>query len=624
MATLLGGRYEVGEVIGRGGMADVHAGFDTRLSRQVAVKILRSDLARDPNFLTRFKREAQSAAGLNHPNIVAIFDSGEEVSFEPNGSRVSVQYIVMEVVEGRTLRDRLTEDGPLPPERAARITEAVLAALAYSHRMGIVHRDIKPANVMVSADGDVKVMDFGIARAVADTAATMTQTQSVLGTAQYLSPEQAQGLNVDARSDIYSAGCLLYELLAGRPPFVGESPVAMAYQHVGEVPQPPSTFATDLPPAYDAVVLHALVKDRDGRYQSAVEFRDDLAAARQGRRLSAAAAGTAAVAPSGQPTEAVTTPAGGAPVPEPADLPEVPGARGDTASLPPVRRDPSAEPPRRHRGRNVALVLATLAALALIFLLGTYYLQREPDVRQVSVPSVVNLDVEEARSLLTAQGLTPQVNPVTNAVVPKDTVTDQQPEADTVVNVGSVVQINVSAGPGQAAVPPVVGQAQADAERALTLAGFTSEPLVVTVDDPSQGKGAVVSTEPVTGVVVPLDTPITLRVASGRVKVPDVVGKDDSVALVTLDALGLTVAREQVEDGGHLEGTVLSQSIPADSVVDVGTQIVLQVATQPAPTPTTATVTTTVVVTPTPTASSTRTGPATTTPPAATTTTTSR
>ena len=281
MTRLLGGRYELGDVIGRGGMADVHSGYDTRLSRPVAIKLLRPDLARDGNFLVRFRREAQAAAQLNHPSIVAIFDSGDDEGLDPHGNPIRVPYIVMEIVRGRTLRERLNEAGHLPPAEAARITEGVLGALAYSHSMGIVHRDIKPGNVMLSPTGEVKVMDFGIARAIADTAATMTQTSAVIGTAQYLSPEQAQGMPVDARSDLYSTGCMLFELLTGRTPFVADTAVAIAYQHVGQEPVAPSTLQPDVPPAFDAITLHAMVKDRDGRYQDATEFRADRAPRRR-------------------------------------------------------------------------------------------------------------------------------------------------------------------------------------------------------------------------------------------------------------------------------------------------------------------------------------------------------
>ncbi|MGB5934513.1 MAG: protein kinase, partial [Ornithinimicrobium sp.] len=266
-------------------MAEVHVGHDLRLGRSVAIKILRNDLARDTSFLARFRREAQSAAGLNHPAIVAVYDSGEQEVKESGGAPMQVPYIVMERVEGRTLREVLNDETVLDPDEAARVTASVLSGLDYAHEKGIVHRDIKPANVMISRGGAVKVMDFGIARALADTAATMTQTQAVLGTARYLSPEQAQGNPVDARSDLYSAGCLLFELLCGRTPFQGD-PVALVYQHISDPPKRPSTYQSDVPEPFDAIALHALAKTPQTRYQSASAFRDDLTAARAGRPIS--------------------------------------------------------------------------------------------------------------------------------------------------------------------------------------------------------------------------------------------------------------------------------------------------------------------------------------------------
>ncbi|HYY11758.1 MAG TPA: Stk1 family PASTA domain-containing Ser/Thr kinase, partial [Kineosporiaceae bacterium] len=293
---VLGNRYEVGDLLGRGGMAEVHIGRDTRLGRVVAIKLLRTDLARDATFQARFKREAQSAAALNHPAIVAVYDTGEEQVVEAGGAVVSLPYIVMEYVEGHTLRELMHDGQPLEVGAALDVTARVLSALEYSHRAGIVHRDIKPANVMMTTNGDVKVMDFGIARAMSDASSTMTQTQAVIGTAQYLSPEQARGETVDARSDLYSGGCLLYELLTGRPPFVADSPVAVAYQHVREEPQPPSVFTPAVPPAVDRIVLHALAKDRETRYQTAAEFRADIEAALAGRPVSVYAAGAGAAA----------------------------------------------------------------------------------------------------------------------------------------------------------------------------------------------------------------------------------------------------------------------------------------------------------------------------------------
>src|SRR5271166_2229953 len=280
---LLGDRYELEGVVGRGGMAEVYRARDIRLDRIVAIKTLRADLARDQTFQARFRREAQSAASLNNPSIVAVYDTGEDMS-----TGVPVPYIVMEYVDGRTVRDLLIEGHRLLPQRALEIISGVLRALEYSHQAGIVHRDIKPGNVMVTRNGDIKVMDFGIARAMSDTQATMTQTAQVIGTAQYLSPEQARGERVDSRSDLYSTGCLLYELLTGRPPFTGDSPVAIAYQHVRENPVPPSRVDPDVPAWADAIVLKAMAKGPADRYQTAGDMRADLQRAASGMLVAAA------------------------------------------------------------------------------------------------------------------------------------------------------------------------------------------------------------------------------------------------------------------------------------------------------------------------------------------------
>src|SRR3954447_1465691 len=266
------GRYELGELIGYGGMAEVHLGRDLRLNRDVAIKVLRADLARDPSFLNRFRREAHSAAGLNHPSIVSVYDTGEDAG--PDGT--PQPFIVMEYVHGRTLRDIVKSEGRLPVRRAMEIVAEVCSALDFSHRNGIIHRDVKPANVMITPQGAVKVMDFGIARAVADNAATVTQTANVIGTAQYLSPEQARGESVDARSDVYSTGCLLYELITGVPPFQGDSPVAVAYQHVRENPVVPSARNPELPRVLDSIVMKSLAKNQQNRYQSTGEMEEDL------------------------------------------------------------------------------------------------------------------------------------------------------------------------------------------------------------------------------------------------------------------------------------------------------------------------------------------------------------
>ena len=294
---VLSGRYELGELIGRGGMADVFRGVDTRLGRTVAVKLLRPDLARDPQFQARFKREAQAVAALNHPSIVAVFDTGDHAVPGDHDDSVRVPYIVMEFVSGKTIRDMMRAKD-VTIDQAIDFTLGVLSALDYSHKAGIVHRDIKPANVMFCPDSNsVKVMDFGIARAMADSSATMTQTQAVVGTAQYLSPEQARGEAVDARSDLYSAGCLLYEMLTGRPPFIGDSPVSVAYQHVREIPEPASSLNPEVSAALDSVLMKALQKNRADRFQDAAAFRRALRAARSGVPVTAPSASEAPTDP---------------------------------------------------------------------------------------------------------------------------------------------------------------------------------------------------------------------------------------------------------------------------------------------------------------------------------------
>jgi serine/threonine-protein kinase len=600
---LLGGRYQVGELIGRGGMAEVHAGHDTRLGRTVAIKMLRSDLARDPAFLTRFRREAQSAAGLNHPSIVAVYDSGEDEDTDSHGGKVSLPYIVMEYVEGRTLREILNDVSVMEPNEAARVTEGVLDALSYSHRMGIVHRDIKPANVMLTPAGAVKVMDFGIARAIADTAATMTQTQSVIGTAQYLSPEQAQGNQVDARSDLYSAGCLLYELLTGRTPFVGDSPVSIAYQHVGQVPQAPSIYQPGLSADMDAVVLHSLVKDRDARYQDATSFRSDLSAARSGRPISSAARGTAAgvalgaAGLAGDPTMAMAMAQS-----DPTQIVGTQGGQHNTASLPAIGSDPSEEPPKRHRATYILLAVAVVAALVLVVLAGKAMFGGDTAVSTRPVPSVVNFTQEQAVAKLQSAGFVPTVSTATSDSVEKGKVISQNPAAGEQKPAKSTVTITVSGGPGDVPVPDVTGYTVDSAQAAIKTVGLTVGQ-VESVDDPTVPKGKVIETVPKAGTSVAAGSAVVLKVSSGKVKVPDVVGAARADAQQTLTDAKLKYTT-QFADSTKPEGTVLSQT-HAGETVDVDTEIVLTVAqkaqTTPPPTAPPTAPPTTVPPTPTPT-----------------------
>ena len=585
---LLGGRYEVGELLGRGGMAEVHLGHDARLSRPVAIKLLRSDLARDTSFLNRFRREAQSAAGLNHASIVAVYDSGEDRLTESGGATVPVPYIVMEYVEGQTLRELLNDRTRLEPDEAARITEGVLDALAYSHRMGIIHRDIKPANVMIGAGGDIKVMDFGIARAVADANATMTQTQSVIGTAQYLSPEQAQGHHVDARSDLYSAGCLLFELLTGRPPFQADSPVAIAYQHVGQPPPRPSSMNPAVSPALDAVILHALAKDREARYQDATAFRVDLQAARLDRPISDAARGTAATAPEatvalgaiGAAAAATTVLPSGAT--RPTAGPRGAG-HGNTATLPAIGHDPDDEPGRRRSLAYVLLVLAVVGAAVLLGLAGKSLLDRPPQTpAQVSIPSVVDKPVETAEAEIRAVGLVPESTQVAST---KEVghVVEQSPGGGEMAARNSRVQLSVSAGPDTVDVPELKDFSQDEATAALDNLNLRVGS-VKAVDDSGLDKGQVVDTSPGAGESVAVGSEVNLTVSSGKITTPDVVGKSRSEAAQILGDLGFRIKTEYVESS-ETEDSVTKQSLKKGQKVDDGTQIVITVAQPPRPDP---------------------------------------
>jgi serine/threonine-protein kinase len=586
---VLGGRYEVGELIGRGGMADVHLGHDTRLGRQVAIKMLRSDLARDANFLMRFRREAQSAAGLNHPAIVAIFDSGEDDSVVegPNGTRTTLPYIVMEYVDGETLRQQLTDQQQLQPAEAIRVTEGILDALAYSHRMGIVHRDIKPANVMITTGGHVKVMDFGIARAIADTAATMTQTQSVVGTAQYLSPEQAQGQTVDERSDLYSTGCLLFELLAGRPPFTGDSAVAIAYQHVGELPQPPSVFNDAVAGDLDAVTLHALAKDREARYQNATAFRDDLENVRLGRRISAAALGTAAaVGAAATQTLPQAYAAPGTPTAVQTPVTSRSERYANTAGLPAVGHDEQDADDRK--GGTGKAVLITGLVIALLALVGwggvKWFGNQTPDVTLVSVPTIEGMKEDVAARTLATNNLRGEKSTAASTTVTEGDVISQDPKSGTRIAELSVVKYVVSTGPDNLTVPDVTGFNKDDARAELEKQGFVVSGFQEE-NTPDQDKNKVTKTEPAAQAVVPKGSKIKIFYATGNVKVPDnLVGKDWALAAVALQNAGLNPVKQTVDSDKNPD-EVLSVERSGD-VVKLGTDITVKVARTPSQTAT--------------------------------------
>jgi len=555
---LLGGRYELDGVVGRGGMAEVFRARDIRLDRIVAVKTLRDDLARDQTFQARFRREAQSAASLNHPSIVAVYDTGEDMV-----GHTPVPYIVMEYVDGRTLRDLLRDDRRLLPERAMEITDGVLRALDYSHRNGIVHRDIKPGNVMLTRSGDVKVMDFGIARAVSDAQATMTQTAQVIGTAQYLSPEQARGERVDARSDLYSTGCLLYELLTGRPPFTGDSPVAIAYQHVRENPVPPSGLDPEIPPWADSIVLKAMAKDPGDRYQSAGEMGNDIQRALQGMPV---AAPTRLDAYQGNRRMGATATQ----------------AAGATSSIPPYDYGPEDGPPGREGRRKWPWVVAALAAVALIagLIWGLSYVSGNGS--SYAVPDVVGLPVATAQKDIANAHLISEVLRRSSSSVAKGDVISTSPPNGTTVAKNSLVKLFVSTGPGIVTVPDVVGEPAAQATSALEARGFTVNQ--ASAPNSTAQAGTVARTNPPAHARVPAGSPVTIYVSGGAIQVPSVVGDPVATAQQILSGDGFHVVTKTVAGpGGSTPGDVFSQT-PSSGVLPSGGTVTIYVAAQPPPT----------------------------------------
>ncbi|MGV9297173.1 Stk1 family PASTA domain-containing Ser/Thr kinase [Amycolatopsis sp. NPDC003676] len=534
---LLSNRYELGDTLGYGGMSEVHHGHDVRLGREVAIKVLRADLARDPQFQERFRREAQNAAALNHPAIVAVYDTGEA-----NTDVGPLPYIVMEYVEGRTLRDIVKTEGPLSQKRAMEVMADVCAALDFSHRHGIVHRDVKPANVMITKNGAVKVMDFGIARAMHDGQSAMTQTAAVIGTAQYLSPEQARGESVDARSDVYAAGCVLYELITGEPPFTGDSPVAVAYQHVREDPNPPSSVNPAVSPELDAVVLKALAKGPANRYQSAAEMRSDLVRTLSGQRPSAPM-----VMSDDERTQVMN-----------ADRRQ-PQAYDEYADEP--EEDPRAKRRRRIIFGVIAALLVAGVVLLIFWLSGSF--RAKPENAQI--PPVVNTPVQTAKSQLQQAGFS-SFGPTKYVVCGPEasnpggqTCTEDQidkviaidPQVGASVPTTTTITLTVGQKPGSATVPDLQGKSPDDAKAALEqaklkLGNTTSKP----VDNPND-VGKVVSQNPTANSSATEGTPVDIVVGSGlsQKKVPNTVGQDYATAKQTIENAGFQVQRsDQASD----------------------------------------------------------------------------
>jgi serine/threonine-protein kinase len=564
---LLGGRYELDGVVGRGGMAEVYRARDIRLDRIVAIKTLRADLARDQIFQARFRREAQSAASLNHPSIVAVYDTGEDMA-----TGMPIPYIVMEYVDGRTVRDLLQEGHRLLPERSLEIIDGVLRALDYSHQAGIVHRDIKPGNVMVTRNGDVKVMDFGIARAMSDAQATMTQTAQVIGTAQYLSPEQARGERVDSRSDLYSTGCLLYELLTGRPPFTGDSPVAIAYQHVRENPVPPSRVDPDVPPWADAIVLKAMAKSPSDRYQTAADMRADLQRAASGMPVAAAPPTRLDMYPHTQRMGNTGTMMAGA-----------------TSQIPPVEDYDYQGRDYDYAGRGggggssrrwIPWVLGLVVVIGVV--VGVSYYLLAGGGKTYAVPLVNGEPVAMAKSQVTAAHLRSAVINQPNSSVKKGLVIKSTPAEGNNVAANTVVTLYVSSGAAPVAVPNVQGKMDNEAETILQNDGFT---VIVKQDTTStQPAGTVVNQDPAPNTQVPPGSKITIFV-SGAASVPNVVGLSVASAEASLQSAGFSVKVETVAGpAGTGAGNVWQQTPTADTTAAQGTTV--QILVQPDASPT--------------------------------------
>jgi serine/threonine-protein kinase len=507
MSQLLGGRYALGEMIGTGGMADVFIGDDTRLNRKVAIKVLRRDLARDPSFVARFRKEALAAGGLNHSGIVSVYDSGEE-----NNS----PYIVMELITGESLR-QLLQKGLIPQDRALEIVEGILQALEYSHKEGIVHRDIKPGNIMITDSGDIKVMDFGIARATDDIGATMTNTWNVVGTAQYLSPEQATGEMADGRSDLYSLGCLMYELLTGRPPFTGDTPVSIAYQHVSSPITPASQVKPGLSTDIDRMLEVVLSKDPNNRYQDATAMLADL------RRV----------------------------------------IKGE-----PVTTKIQKVFPRRK------LISSLSAIIAGVVLVGAGVFFSSGGSAPLTVPNVVGLTEAEARALLSNFNV--NISTAPDPRIPIDRVASQIPLATTNAEKGSSVTLTISSGPGNTTVPTgLVGISLEAARNILTAAGLLiaqTQPM-----DSDQAPGVVLSVTPEPGTTITAGSGVVLQIASGNVQVPSLVGVTEIQARTLLVQAGFLVREIYAYDASQEIGVVLAQAPEAGTTRIIGSAVTITV-----------------------------------------------
>ncbi|QTB92011.1 Stk1 family PASTA domain-containing Ser/Thr kinase [Bifidobacterium saguini] len=587
--ALAGGRYQLGQLIGRGGMAEVRIALDTRLGRTVAVKIMRAELANDEIFLARFRREARSVAQMNNPNIVNIYDSGEETITTDAGDTERLPYIVMEYVKGQTLRDIIKVNGALSQRDCEQVMLGVLSALDYSHRMGIIHRDIKPGNIMISEQGVVKVMDFGIARALDDSAATMTQSQGVVGTAQYLSPEQARGETVDMRSDLYSAGCVLYEMLTGRPPFTGDSAVAIAYQHVSEVATPPSAVVPGLPKMWDSIVAKAMAKDRQNRYATAGEFKNDILTYMNGGVPVAAAFNPLTdlsnvkarkEAEREQPTVAVQQPTQ-AFNPVTGQFEQVPpNVAAQNALKTRAEQRAAAAKAKKKKQIIIGSIIGVIAAIAIV--VGVVFAMNNAQknaVEMVTVPActaTTSKDGLEAK--LNALGLEMVEKQDTDSTEAAGTCTKMSPKAGSKVAKGSKVTVWFSAGPQSVPVPDVKNMSQDEARTELEDAGFKVSSTVKTEDSADIEKDMVTRTDPAAGSPTPKGTTITIYVSSGMTSMPNLVGQSKDAVISQYSSMFNFVVETESSDTVDA-GSITRTDPVAGSNIEQGRTITIWVST---------------------------------------------
>ncbi|MGW4338752.1 Stk1 family PASTA domain-containing Ser/Thr kinase [Rhodococcus koreensis] len=555
----LSSRYELGEILGFGGMSEVHLARDVRLSRDVAIKVLRADLARDPTFYLRFRREAQNAAALNHPAIVAVYDTGEaETDAGP------LPYIVMEYVDGDTLRDIVRGEGPMAPRRAMEVISDVCAALDFSHRNGIVHRDVKPANVMINRAGAVKVMDFGIARAISDASSPMTQTAAVIGTAQYLSPEQARGEQVDARSDVYSLGCVLFEILTGEPPFKGDSPVAVAYQHVREDPQTPSVVNPDIPRELDSVILKAMSKNPANRYQTAADMRSDLVRVLGGQRPSA---------PMVMSDEDRTTILGAV------DSGAGNYRRPQTTTQATASKTGGGEPDKKKNPMRLALM--ALGALIVVGVVGAFLWSVGPGSKadQVTMPDVTNQAADDAETTLQNLGFRVSRQQKPDAVVATGNVITTRPVGGVQVDEGSTITLEVSSGPEQVKVPRLAGLTQQEAQQELNAVGLRLDTAVARAPSDASDVDKVIQQNPSSGASISLDSEVAVTLGTGpeQIRIPDVTGQKVEVAQANIEGAGFKAQIQNI-DSGVPKGQVVSTDPVGGSTAAKGDTIQIRVS----------------------------------------------